>query len=283
MPAKCQTSPHALLTSYFVSGVAGLCLLGSLTSCSTVSMKYNDTFYVFEDSEASRIAVTQSIATVAHEFRFNTTDAAETCGSFGLHYELRAEGRRYYIGASISELHHGLADEDIVNFESLAAKLKQPAGDDHVSQYLRNQLSLSTSRQLSNYSRGPDAELQKSLIRDLRSVIGGTVSKPRDGLIYEPERFAGVSLSGETSASLQRRNKTCYDILKLNRMLLHDAYPKEIAPVHEKDEIRVMFGQVSFSEKKTNERLEIEDRLNTEFTKAFNGRVRIEQRCGWIP
>jgi len=70
---------------------------------------------------------------------------------------------------------------------------------------------------------GANAELHKSLVKDPRNVIGGTISKPLDGLIYEPERFAGVSLSGKTSALLSRKIKICYDVLRLNRMLLHDA------------------------------------------------------------
>lgn len=283
MPVKHLKSRLAFVGYCVASSLTALCFLVALASCSTVSMKYNDTFYVFGDSETNRKAVNRCITTVAHEFGFHTNDAAEICGSLGLRYELRAEGRRYYLSTSISEFHHGLADEDILNLESLATKLKQPDSADRMSQYLNHQISPSTSRLLSSYSRGPDSELQQNLIKDLRLLIGGAITKPKDGLIYKPERFANVSLPGETSALLRRENKTYYDILRLNRMLLHDAYPNEIAAVRLQDEIRAMLGQVSFSEKKTQVRLDIEERLNAEFTKIFDGEMRIEQQHGWIP
>jgi len=77
-------------------------------------MKYNDTYDVVSDSEANREAVKQRSNSVAREFGFHTNSTAKLVGNLGFDYELQAGGRRYYVSASICELHHGLADEDLL-------------------------------------------------------------------------------------------------------------------------------------------------------------------------
>jgi signal transduction histidine kinase len=126
-----------------------------------------------------------------------------------------------------------LTMNDIVNPRSFATKLDQPSKDDEVSRYLGGQLSPVThyllSNYLSSYSAGtnhpasPDYSgdlSQQALAADLNQIM-------TNGLIYDPQRFTGVHLSLETSNLLaQGRAKT--NLMRLNRALLSDAYPREI-------------------------------------------------------
>ena len=53
---------------------------------------------------------------------------------------------------------------DIVDLESLAAKLKQPAVADNLSRYLINHLGMATRIQLSTYSGGANTLVQQYLV-----------------------------------------------------------------------------------------------------------------------
>jgi len=109
---------------------------------------------------------------------------------------------------------------DIVNLPSLANKLKNPAPSDHVSQYLQSQLSPSTMALLAAYAGGPDVPLQRNLIGDFNRIIA-------NGPLYTPARFAGVTLAPETQYVLNR-NPSGTDLVRLNRLLIRDAYPTDI-------------------------------------------------------
>ena len=110
---------------------------------------------------------------------------------------------------------------DIVDLESLANKLKSPAPGDGVSQYISTQLSPPTVSLLAAYVSGPDAPLQRRLVGDFNNII-------ESGAIYTPARFAGVTLSAESQYVLGR-NPVGPDLVRLNRLLIRDAYPTEIA------------------------------------------------------
>src|SRR4029453_19256334 len=60
-----------------------------------------------------------------------------------------------------------------------------------------------------------------ALVQALDNILKGV-------LIYETVRFAGVALSPETLA-LRSQNPKGKDLIRLNRLLLEDAYPLEIA------------------------------------------------------
>lgn len=110
---------------------------------------------------------------------------------------------------------------DIVNLPSLAAKLKVPV--DPVSTYLNGLLSAPTLNLLAVYAGGPDVPLQRALVSDFNTIIQG-------GTIYDGPRFAGVTLAPET-AYLLGRNPSGIDLVRLNRLLIRDAYSTEIASV----------------------------------------------------
>ncbi len=110
---------------------------------------------------------------------------------------------------------------DIVDLKSLAAKLKQPATNDAVSQYVSGQLSPTTQKLLPFDFIGTNSPLQKPLVEDLNKLIQG-------GPIYDTHRFAGVKLQPAT-ANLLGQEPEGLDLIWLNRRLLMDAYPQELS------------------------------------------------------
>jgi H+/Cl- antiporter ClcA len=113
---------------------------------------------------------------------------------------------------------------DIVDLQSLADKLKQPAADDPVAQYLATELAQGTRSLLTNYSGGSAPQLQQALADDLNRVI-------RNGLLYEAQRFTNVTLSARTSRLLEQKPQGL-DLLRLNRRLLLEVYPLEMSWTH---------------------------------------------------
>jgi uncharacterized repeat protein (TIGR01451 family) len=107
---------------------------------------------------------------------------------------------------------------DIINLTSLGSKLKTPANN--ISTYIKSQLSPATLALLSSYGGGPDQMLQRHLVGDFNRII-------QDGALYTPSRFSGVTLSPEAQYVLGR-NPTGTDLVRLNRLLIRDAYPAEI-------------------------------------------------------
>jgi uncharacterized repeat protein (TIGR01451 family) len=107
---------------------------------------------------------------------------------------------------------------DIINLPSLAAKLQTPP--DPVSTFLRSRLSPATLTRLAAYGGGTDNVLLGLLVTDFNNII-------HSGPIYTPARFAGVTLAPETSYLLGR-NPTGTDLVRLNHLLIRDAYPTEV-------------------------------------------------------
>jgi len=112
---------------------------------------------------------------------------------------------------------------DITDFPPLANKLKTPAPADFVSQYLKSQLSADTLVLLAAYAGGPDTPLQRHIVADFNRII-------QNGPLYTVPRFLGVTLSDETLYVLGR-NPTGIDLVRLNRLLIRDTYPAEIATI----------------------------------------------------
>lgn len=120
--------------------------------------------------------------------------------------------------------------EDIINLKSLAAKLKNPGtrttwwpyrqSKDKLSEFLKDHLSPETQGLLPQYNGGTNSQLQNDLVEDLNRII-------QSGPIYDTNRFAGVKLSKETS-KLLAQNPQGPELIWLNRMLLLEAYPREI-------------------------------------------------------
>ena len=70
---------------------------------------------------------------------------------------------------------------------------------------------------------GPSFEFQKrqALADELSRIL-------RVGALYEPQRFADVNLSPSTRDLLSQKPQGG-DLVRLNRMLLHDAYRTELS------------------------------------------------------
>jgi hypothetical protein len=107
---------------------------------------------------------------------------------------------------------------DIIDLPSLAGKLETPP--DPVSSFINSQLSPATQSRLAAYAGGADPLLVQALVTDFNRII-------QSGAIYTPARFAGVTLAPETQYLLAR-NPSGIDLVRLNRLLIRDAYPTEI-------------------------------------------------------
>jgi hypothetical protein len=99
-----------------------------------------------------------------------------------------------------------LASGGIIDPAGFAGKLVN--GPDAVSVFLRERLT--------------DAKAAMSaLVKDLNRVIAGPS-------IYEPARFSGIVLRPETERLIQQ-NPSGQQLARLNKLLLEDAYPAELA------------------------------------------------------
>jgi signal transduction histidine kinase len=109
-----------------------------------------------------------------------------------------------------------------LNEDSLAGALTQ--GANPVSAYVRGRLPETTRRMLANHKAGErEPELASVLLRDLNQILEG----PN---IYDTRRFAKVVLRKETQKLLSQ-NPGKETLAQFNRMLLEDAFPREI-PKH---------------------------------------------------
>jgi hypothetical protein len=110
---------------------------------------------------------------------------------------------------------------NFANLSSLATKLRRRA--DKVSQFLWGRFKAPTQQILSDFE-GSSLEMgpvQNALVLELNRIIQG---EP----IYEARRFAGVVLAEKTQELLAQKPEG-EKLMRLNRMLLEDAYPQEIS------------------------------------------------------
>ena len=103
----------------------------------------------------------------------------------------------------------------------LAEKLKKPSRA--FDRWLARQLSPKTKAALKDYQgEGSDPDLLKqSLLQDLNKII-------RSNSVFAKSRFVGVSLRKKVE-NMVSKYPPDRDLERLNRMLIEDAYPKEIA------------------------------------------------------
>ncbi|HEY5480427.1 MAG TPA: tetratricopeptide repeat protein, partial [Verrucomicrobiae bacterium] len=159
------------------------------------------------------------------------------------------------------------ADNDFTNVVAFAAKLRPNPQQDPLSKYLYENLSPKTQQLLS--AQGDQARLRRSLAEDLNVLLerelkikerlkakkqekdavdqeiadgngsdrlrrkqeqlGSELAElSKTGPLYEPERFKSVQLS-EYLADFTKENPQSWTRIRLNRLLLEAAYPKEIA------------------------------------------------------
>ena len=110
---------------------------------------------------------------------------------------------------------------DLADLPSLVGKLNPP--ERPVDKWLVKQLSVETNAALKAYqAAGSDrARLQTAILKDLNTLPGGTS-------IHDDPRLEGVDMRPETQGLVQQ-NPQGTDLLRLNRLLLEDAYPKEFS------------------------------------------------------
>ncbi|GER93204.1 hypothetical protein A45J_0940 [hot springs metagenome] len=110
---------------------------------------------------------------------------------------------------------------DIKNLENLILKLHEPK--DPVSIYLRQQLSPNTCQMLHEYvnAKIPPDKIKPLIVNDLNTIVQGVS-------IFDEKRFAHIALTQET-LDLIKQNPSGLERMRLNRLLIQEAYPDEIA------------------------------------------------------
>jgi dipeptide/tripeptide permease len=109
---------------------------------------------------------------------------------------------------------------DVKDLSSFSTRLRQHT--EPVSQFLWNQLSETTRDKVAAFSQGTgeNRDVQAALLKEINALMASTS-------VHADDRFAGVTLSQKTSQLLAQNVKEL-DRVRLNRMLLEDAYPQEI-------------------------------------------------------
>jgi fucose permease len=129
---------------------------------------------------------------------------------------------------SLIEVRTRIDKSDIKDLSSLAAKLERKS--DAVSAFLSSRLSSNTAQALAEYDNSAsDYALRFQLARDLEEIVTQDLrnAKEKKPSLYDEARFSGVRLQ-ERTRQLLAQNPTGIDRCRLNRMLLEDAYPKEL-------------------------------------------------------
>jgi len=121
-------------------------------------------------------------------------------------------------------LHLHITKESIKDIFRFVVKIRNRS--DKVSTYLNNSLSTKTHTLMTNYNEmgEPSPILIRLLLIDINRLIVGSS-------IYNQDTFSDVKLAQETGQLLKQENVEGEALVKLNRMLLEDAYPHEIIPL----------------------------------------------------
>lgn len=123
-----------------------------------------------------------------------------------------------------------LTVQDIRDPEGLVLKLK--AQQDPLSRYIMSRFSEEMRREIENYSGsgGLPGTFKSALAGELNALLQGAS-------LYERDRFASVALTEGTREMAAREPKSSDRVL-LNRLLLQEAYPGELAPYQQNREGR---------------------------------------------
>jgi hypothetical protein len=106
---------------------------------------------------------------------------------------------------------------DLVRFKAFSEKILNPA--DPVSRFLNGLLSETIKHELATINHDEEAAvrtLQNNLARELNRIITSETA-------YDAERFRGIALREETKKLLEA-NPVKYDLARLNKLLIEDAY-----------------------------------------------------------
>lgn len=118
---------------------------------------------------------------------------------------------------------------------SLAVKLQDRRAAVSVS--IARRLSTDTQQLLAEYDgrSSPSSELQETLLADLNRLIQAES-------LYEAEVFADIQLSEQTLALVAQDSPSGEALVRLNRSLLADAYPYELALFSERSPPTLLTG-----------------------------------------
>jgi hypothetical protein len=162
---------------------------------------------------------------------------------------LFAAGRQFFDDEPQTQLAAlGLSKDDFENPAFTSSEILLPAfagrlraQNDGVSRLLASPVNgpvvLPTAfARLGVYEGGEDATLQSALMFDLNRLIDPRLVNPTFAVtpIFQPIAFQGVSLSPETSTLLAAASTGSLppnDVVRLNRLLLQDAFPAELMPI----------------------------------------------------
>ncbi len=123
--------------------------------------------------------------------------------------------------------HQFLFDEDAIKDPgSLIVKLQDPRAP--VSQFIASQLPEDMQWVLIGYNGAskPTSQQQKVLLSDLNQLL-------QMGSLYDTQRFADIELSEQTRALIAENPQSGEALIRLNRSLLADVYPYELAALSE--------------------------------------------------
>jgi H+/Cl- antiporter ClcA/CBS domain-containing protein len=132
-------------------------------------------------------------------------------------------GNGYIITNRILDGEYGssaFSPRDLARATAFAALMRDPPSEDKLSSFLATRLSPETRATVSNYTVTPPVQLQRALAQELNRVI-------RSGPIFRPELFEAVTLQPGVQKLLDRQPQG-EDLVRLNRLLLANAYPQEI-------------------------------------------------------
>ena len=117
--------------------------------------------------------------------------------------------------------------KDLKDPGSLAVKLQDTRAA--VSKPIATQLSVETQRLLGEYDdiSSPSPDLQKALLDDLNRLL-------QVPALYDAQHLANIKLSEQTQDLLAQNPQSGEALIRLNRHLLSDAYPHELASLSEK-------------------------------------------------
>jgi hypothetical protein len=261
-----------------------LCFSVLSVGCAGFSvMQVDRTVYRVNKSDSNETAVMTAVQSIVRDFDF--ADARGHAVHFdGLAgpYALadRGPGQPIRLTAAVEAASWAFKREDIADLDALAAKLKSASGE--LSRFIGSELSPETARLLSAYRGGPELKLQAALAGDLTTIVCRAFTTPLGVTIYTEQRFSGIALSAETIALLNRardRNEQAH----LNRLLLQDAYPRELVKTHEVDRIRVDLAQRSAHGTPTAMYIRIQSRLDDALRRGVGNTLMVERQRYRLP
>lgn len=120
-----------------------------------------------------------------------------------------------------------LQPPDLRNVPSLVSKLRTVTPTDAVSRHLQSSALSPETRRLLNEAAPSGSALQAALAGDLDRVVHGSA-------LRDPALLAGLKLRPETQALLTAPEGSA-DAVRLNRLVLEDAYAGDLATVLDKE------------------------------------------------